>query len=265
MLTFPKFNPVALSLGPIKIHWYGLAYVIGIFTAWKVAAGLLKKYSNGITEKILDDSIMWLIVGIIVGGRLGEVIFYSPQLFWTDPVEIFKTWHGGMSFHGGFIGVILALTFYTRRAKVRFLSVLDIIACVTPIGLFFGRIANFVNGELWGRPTDVAWGMVFPHAGNLPRHPSQLYEAATEGLILFIVLLLLWMRTDLRLKPGRISGLFGVGYALTRCFCEFFRQPDAVLIGSLTEGQALSIPLIGIGWFLLRRPVDKINVTSSTD
>ncbi len=256
MLTFPNINPVALELGPLKIYWYGLAYMIGILLAWKIATILLKNYSNGVKEKNLDDSIFWLIVGIVVGGRLGHVIFYSPHLFWTNPLEVFQTWRGGMSFHGGLTGVIIALILYARRQRIRFLSILDIIACVTPIGLFFGRIANFVNGELWGRPTSVSWGMVFPYADTLPRHPSQLYEAFTEGLLLSLLLLSLWMKTNLRHQPGRIAGLFGIGYALARVFCELYREPEILLFGSLTIGQALSIPLLGIGWFLVRRPVD---------
>jgi phosphatidylglycerol:prolipoprotein diacylglycerol transferase len=259
MLTFPNINPIALELGPLKIYWYGLAYMVGILLAWKIAVALIKKYPTTVKEKQLDDSIFWLIIGIVVGGRLGHVIFYSPHLFWTNPIEILKTWQGGMSFHGGLIGVIIALTLYVRREKIKFLSVLDIIACVTPIGLFFGRIANFINGELWGRPTTVKWGMVFPYADKLPRHPSQLYEAASEGILLFFFLLIIWTKTDLRHQQGRIAGLFGVGYALARGFCELYREPEIFVLGSLTIGQALSIPLIGIGWFLIRRPVTLTN------
>lgn len=259
MLSFPAFDPVALEIGSLKIRWYGISYMIGIFTAWKLGALLLRHYGNGLKEKILEDSLIWLIIGIVVGGRLGYVIFYSPHLFWTDPIEIFKTWHGGMSFHGGTIGVLVALTLYIRRTQTSFLSLADIIACVAPIGLFFGRIANFINGELWGRPTAVGWAMVFPYADELPRHPSQLYEAASEGLLLFLILLSLWIKTDWRLKPGRIAGVFSIGYALARSLCEFYREPDALIAGPLTIGQALSIPLIGIGWFLIRRPVENSN------
>ncbi|AIK96360.1 prolipoprotein diacylglyceryl transferase [Candidatus Odyssella acanthamoebae] len=259
MLTFPNINPVALELGPLKIYWYGLAYMVGILLAWKIAAALIKNYPNNVEEKQLDDSIFWLIVGIVVGGRLGHVIFYTPHLFWTNPLEILKTWQGGMSFHGGLVGVIIALTLYVRREQIKFLSILDIIACVTPLGLFFGRIANFINGELWGRPTTVKWGMIFPYADGLPRHPSQLYEAATEGLLLFLLLVIVWAKTDLRHQPGRIAGLFGIGYALARSFCELYREPEIFVLGSLTIGQALSIPLIGIGWFLVRRPVTPTN------
>lgn len=259
MLKFPNIDPVALEIGPLKIHWYGLAYMVGIFLAWKMGTILLRKSPNGITEKNLDDSIFWAIIGIVVGGRLGYVLFYSPSMIWTTPLEVFQTWRGGMSFHGGLIGVLVCLTLYANQQKIKFLSILDIIACVTPIGLFCGRIANFINGELWGRPTDVAWSMIFPHGGDLPRHPSQLYEAATEGLLLFLILAFLWSKTSLRHKPGKISGVFALGYALTRSFCELYRTPDAYIIGSLTIGQALCIPLIGIGWFLLRRPVESTN------
>ena len=161
-----------------------------------------------------------------------------------------------MAFHGGTLGVLIAIFMYARKVKTPFLSLLDIAACVTPIGLFCGRIANFINGELWGRVTNSPLGMVFPRAGDLPRHPSQLYEAATEGILLFFILILLWTKTDLRHKPGRISGIFAIGYAMARMFCELFREPDALVVGSLTIGQALSIPLIGAGWFLLRYPTE---------
>ena len=164
-----------------------------------------------------------------------------------------------MSFHGGVIGVLVAIFIYARRIHVPTLSLLDIITCVAPIGLFSGRIANFVNGELWGRLTDSPLGMIFPRAGDLPRHPSQLYEAAAEGVLLFFILVLLWTKTDLRNKPGRLTGIFAIGYACARMFCELFREPDAIVVGSLTIGQALSIPLIGAGWFLLRYPTEIFN------
>lgn len=256
MLTFPNINPIAFEIGPLKIHWYGIAYMVGIYLAWQIGMSLLKRYPTQVTPKILDDSIIWIILGIVIGGRLGHVFFYAPSLIWTDPIEIFKTWNGGMSFHGGVIGVILSMYLYARKCQISVLSLLDIVTCVTPIGLFCGRIANFVNGELWGRVTDSPLGMVFPRAGDLPRHPSQLYEAATEGLLLLAILVFLWTKTDLRNKPGRIAGVFAIGYAVARSFCELYREPDGIVMGSLTTGQALSIPLIGIGWFLLRYPTE---------
>ena len=259
MLTFPNINPVAFEIGPLKVHWYGIAYMVGIYLAWQVGMYLLKKHPTPVTPKILDDSIIWVILGIVIGGRLGHVVFYAPSLIWTDPIEIFKTWNGGMSFHGGLIGVLAALFIYARRVHIRFLNLLDISACITPIGLFCGRIANFINGELWGRVTDSSLGMIFPRAGDLPRYPSQLFEAATEGILLFFILIMCWTKTDLRNKPGRISGIFAIGYALARMFCELFREPDAIVVGSLTIGQALSIPLIGAGWFLLRYPTELFN------
>ncbi|MBX3487657.1 MAG: prolipoprotein diacylglyceryl transferase [Candidatus Paracaedibacteraceae bacterium] len=256
MLTFPNIDPIAFEIGPFKIHWYGIAYMVGIYIAWQVGMSLLRKYQTQVTPKILDDSIIWIIMGIVVGGRLGYVLFYAPSMIWTNPLEIFKTWNGGMAFHGGTLGVLIAIFMYARKVKTPFLSLLDIAACVTPIGLFCGRIANFINGELWGRVTNSPLGMIFPRAGDLPRHPSQLYEAATEGVLLFFILIFLWTKTDLRHKPGRISGIFAIGYAMARMFCELFREPDALVVGSLTIGQALSIPLIGAGWFLLRYPTE---------
>ncbi len=256
MLTFPNIDPIAFEIGPFKIHWYGIAYMVGIYIAWQVGMSLLRKHQTQVTPKILDDSIIWIIMGIVIGGRLGYVLFYAPSMIWTNPLEIFKTWNGGMAFHGGTLGVLIAIFMYARKVKTPFLSLLDIAACVTPIGLFCGRIANFINGELWGRVTNSPLGMIFPRAGDLPRHPSQLYEAATEGLLLFFILIFLWTKTDLRHKPGRISGIFAIGYAMARMFCELFREPDALVVGSLTIGQALSIPLIGAGWFLLRYPTE---------
>jgi phosphatidylglycerol:prolipoprotein diacylglycerol transferase len=256
-LIIPPFNPIAFSLGPLTVHWYGLMYVIGIFIAWKVGDYLLTHYKNGITPKILDDSIVYVIIGIVVGGRLGHVLFYDPGMFLRNPLEVFMTWHGGMSFHGGVLGVILAVVLYCRKVKAPFFALMDIYACVVPIGLFFGRIGNFINGELWGRVTDVPWAVILPYPDHQPRHPSQLYEAALEGVVLFIITLLCWTRTDLRHKRGRLVGVFSLGYALARSFCELFREPDAFILGPITIGQLLSIPLLGIGWFLLRRPVDK--------
>lgn len=253
----PPFDPIAFSLGPLAVRWYGLMYVIGIFGGWKVAACLLKAYGNGVSVKVLDDSLIYLVLGIVIGGRLGHVLFYDPGMIVRNPLEIFMTWQGGMSFHGGFLGVLIASIYYTHKVQIPFWSLVDVYACVTPIGLLFGRVGNFINGELWGRITDVPWAVIFSYPDDLPRHPSQIYEAVLEGVLLFAVMLFCWMRTDMRHYRGRISGVFAIGYALTRSFCELYRVPDALVLGPLTIGQALSIPILGIGWFLLRRPVDR--------
>lgn len=254
-LVFPNFDPVALSLGPITIRWYGLMYVIGIFGGWKIASRLLTSYPNGLASKIFDDSIIYLVMGIVIGGRLGHVLFYDPEMIWRNPLEIFMTWHGGMSFHGGILGVVFLSLYFARKNQINFFSLTDAYTCVVPFGLIFGRIGNFINGELWGRITDVPWAMVFPHAGPDPRHPSQLYEASLEGILLFAITLFCWTRTDLRLQPGRITGVFAIGYGLARIFCEFYREPDAVVYGPLTIGQLLTIPLVLFGFYLLKRSV----------
>lgn len=261
-LMIPPFDPIAFSLGPIVIRWYGLMYVIGIFGGWKVAAWLLTHCKNGVSVKALDDSIIYLVLGIVIGGRLGHVFFYDPGMILRNPLEIFMTWQGGMSFHGGFLGVMIACALYCWKIGTPFLSLLDTYACVVPIGLFFGRIGNFINGELWGRVTDVPWAVISSYPDHLPRHPSQIYEAALEGVLLFTVLVLCWARTDMRQYRGRISGVFAIGYGLARPFCELFREPDALVVGSLTIGQFLTIPLLGMGWFLLRRPVERRDDTA---
>lgn len=230
-------------------------YVIGIFSCWKFASYLLTIYNNGLAQKDLDDSITLLILGLLIGGRLGHVLFYDPQMIIRDPLEIFKTWHGGMSFHGGILGVICFTLFFAWRRQISFLRLTDIYTCVLPLGVFFGRIGNFINGELFGRITDVPWAMIFPHGGPYPRHPSQFYEAGLEGIFLFAIMVYCWTKTDLYKTPGRISGVFAIGYSLARIFCEFFREPDAYVIGALTIGQLLTIPLLGFGWYLLRRPI----------
>lgn len=257
-LMIPPFDPIAFSLGPLVVRWYGLMYVIGIFTAWKVAAYLLTAYKNGVSVKVLDDSIIYLVLGIVIGGRLGHVLFYDPGMILSNPLEILMTWQGGMSFHGGFLGVMIASFWYCHKVQVPYFSLVDIYACVVPIGLFFGRIGNFINGELWGRVTDVPWAMIFSYPDDLPRHPSQIYEAILEGIVLFAILLFFWTRTDMRHYRGRISGVFAIGYSLARFFCEIYRDPtDGFAFGSLTMGQFLTIPLLGLGWFLLRRPVER--------
>lgn len=265
-IPYPAIDPIALSIGPVTIYWYGLMYVVGILSCWKIAGSLLAMYDNqGFSQKQFDDSVVFLIMGLLIGGRLGHVLFYDPQMIVRDPLEIFKTWNGGMSFHGGIIGVMVCTFYFSWRHKISFLRLLDIYTCVLPLGIFFGRIGNFINGELFGRVADVPWAMIFPHGGPYPRHPSQLYEAVFEGIYLFAIMLYCWTRTDLPKKPGKIAGIFGIGYSFARIFCEFFREPDAYVMGDLTIGQLLTLPLLGIGWFLVRRPLLEKHQSNQND
>ncbi|THD81889.1 MAG: prolipoprotein diacylglyceryl transferase [Phenylobacterium sp.] len=261
-MPFPDFDPVLVHLGPIAIRWYALAYVAGILLGWRYAVALVKNAKlwalrgPPATVDQVDDVILWVTVGVIVGGRLGHVIFYTPELIWTDPVEILKTWHGGMSFHGGALGVLLALALFAWRNKIDMLRLGDLASACVPIGLFFGRIANFINGELWGRPTTLPWGIVFPGAGPFPRHPSQLYEATLEGLVLFLVLR--WSthgRKDFN-RRGVVMGLFIAGYGLARTALENVREPDSYMPNfpfGLTMGMILSIPMILVGLWMVWR------------
>ena len=261
-MQFPDFDPVLIQLGPLAIRWYGIAYVAGILLGWRYAVGLTRKSSLwGTSEPTatgpqIDDLILWVTFGIIVGGRLGSAIFYDANRMVSDPLEVFKIWQGGMSFHGGFIGVCVAVALFARSSKIDLLRLGDIVAASTPFGLLFGRIANFINGELWGRPTDVPWAMIFPAAGPEPRHPSQLYQAALEGILLFLILRFATHRLGWLQRQGGVAGLFMVGYGLIRVFLENFRQPDVGMPDypfGLTMGMILSIPMILIGAWLVWR------------
>ena len=249
-IAFPMIDPVLVELGPVVIRWYALAYIAGLVLGWRYMIWLAGQTGSLIKPKDADDFLVWAVLGVIVGGRLGYVLFYKPAYYLANPGEILQTWQGGMSFHGGFLGVLIATFLFCRMRKIRFWAFIDLAAVVTPIGLFFGRLANFINSELWGRTTDVAWGVVFPNGGPYPRHPSQLYEAALEGLVLLVILHLVWQRKSLRSAPGVISGVFLIGYGMSRIIVEFFRQPDAhlgFLAGGATMGQVLSIPMVLAG------------------
>ncbi len=257
-LPFPHIDPIAVSFGPLAIRWYALAYVTGILGAWwfaRTVAGRPKLWGgkSPVTSNDIDDVIAWAAIGIVLGGRLGYVLFYNPVYFAENPLEIFVLWRGGMSFHGGFLGTVLALLLFARSRKISMRSMLDIAALVTPIGLFLGRLANFVNGELWGRTTDVPWAFIFPGAGLEPRHPSQLYQAGLEGLLLFASLLIALKAGKLS-RPGFIGGQFVAGYGLARIIGELFREPDAhigYLWGGLTMGMLLSIPMLALGAWMI--------------
>jgi phosphatidylglycerol:prolipoprotein diacylglycerol transferase len=274
LIAFPVFDPIALSLGPIAIRWYALAYITGIVLGWIYARSLVKKErlwggSVPITLVQLDDFILWVTIGIIVGGRTGYVLFYNPAFFFQHPAEIFQLWNGGMSFHGGFLGCVAAVMLFARKNDISILSLGDITTAVGPIGLFLGRLANFINSELWGRAADssVPWAMVFPNGGPLPRHPSQLYEAGLEGILLFTILAVM-IRMGALKRPGLILGSFIAIYGLARITGEFFREPDpqlGFLWGGLTMGMLLSVPMIIAGAILIvmawrrqtREPIQK--------
>ena len=260
-LAFPQIDPIALEIGPLAIRWYALAYIAGILLGWRYALYLAVRPPFILSREALDDFIVWVTLGIILGGRLGYVFFYKPGYYLSNPLEALYVWQGGMSFHGGLVGVLLAIYLFARQRGIPVLALGDIVASVVPIGLFFGRIANFINGELFGRPSDVDWAMVFPNGGPWPRHPSQLYEAFLEGIVLVLVLVWFNHKTSWRTQPGRVGGVFLAGYAVARIVSEFFREPDAhlgFLFAGATMGQLLSLPMLAVGLYLIvsgaRRP-----------
>lgn len=256
LFELPAFELMGLALGPFALRWYSLAYIFAIVIGWWQMAKMMRTAQPVMTSAQLDDFVTWATLGVILGGRLGYVLFYNPAQYLADPVAIIRLWDGGMSFHGGCAGVILACFGFARARGLSGLRVLDSVATVTPWGLLFGRLANFVNGELWGRPTGSDWGIIFPGAGPEPRYPSQLFEAALEGVVLLMVLQWLYWKTGARLRPGLLSGVFGIGYGLSRFIVEYFREPDrqlGLLSTGLTMGQTLTLPLILAGLLLVLR------------
>jgi phosphatidylglycerol:prolipoprotein diacylglycerol transferase len=287
LLPFPQIDPVLVHLGPFPIRWYALAYIAGILAGWWGVVRVLRQkklwaappFSGRppATEDDIGDLVVWTILGVIIGGRLGWVLIYGtvlcsvtpqyaafcdglPMGFMTDPIRIIAAWDGGMSFHGGLLGVVLAVWLFCRRRKLKMLSVADLVCAFAPIGLFFGRLANFVNGELWGRPSDAPWAMVFPRDPyHLARHPSQLYEAALEGLALLVIMQIALRVFGAHRRPGLLSAIFFLGYGTFRFICEFFREPDTQFIGPVSMGMALSIPVWltagALFWLAYRKPV----------
>lgn len=267
-IPFPAIDPVLVEVGPVVIRWYALAYIVGIFLGWWYAKSLIRNVAiwglagPPMKPADIDDFVVWCAVGIILGGRIGYVLFYDLPRFMENPLEIFALWHGGMSFHGGFLGTVLAMVIFARVRKIPTWSLIDVIAPSVTFGLFLGRLANFINGELFGRVTDVPWAIVFPNGGPEPRHPSQLYEALLEGIVLFVVLRVLTNRLGMLQRPGFVSGAFATGYGVARTTAEFFREPDiqiGYLAGGLTMGMLLSIPMIVAGialmvWASRRKP-----------
>ena len=256
MLLHPQFDPIALSLGPLHVRWYGLMYLLAFIQFSLLGRYQLQKMQGPLTVDQLDDLLFYGMMGVILGGRLGEVIFYQPTYFLAHPLEVFAVWQGGMSFHGGFLGVLAAMAFWARKNKSSWLTITDFIAPLVPLGLAAGRVGNFINGELWGRVTspDLPWAMAFPQSGDLqPRHPSQLYHVGLEGLCLFIIL---WLYTRQPRPTGATSGVFLIGYGSFRFITEFFREPDSGIFGHsylVSMGQWLSLPMILTGFWLWHR------------
>lgn len=253
MLTYPEINPVMVELGPLKIHWYGVMYLIGFALGWWLGTVRAKQSNSVMTPEQVGDLVFYVALGVVIGGRLGYVLFYDFYEYLQQPLAIFQLWQGGMAFHGGLLGVLIAVWGYSRYIGRSFFEITDFIAPLVPPGIFAGRIGNFINGELWGRPTDAPWAMVFPNdMMQLPRHPSQLYEAALEGVALFIIL---WWFSAKPRPTMAVSGVFLIGYGIFRSIAEIFRMPDAhigfIAFDWLTMGQLLSLPMIMIGIGLL--------------
>ena len=251
--TFPNIDPVLLDLGFLQIRWYALAYITGLVFGWWYCMRLARSTPNNITVKQVDDFMVWAVLGVILGGRLGHVLFYYPGHYLANPLEILKVWEGGMAFHGGLLGVIVAMLVFARKHKFNVFALSDLVSAAVPVGIFFGRIANFINQELWGWATDVPWAVIFthPNAGGVPRHPSQLYEAVLEGLIPFMVLFILTHAFKARFRPGLLTGAFCTLYGLARIIGESFREEEIEIDFFLTYGQLLSLPMLLFGLFMI--------------
>ncbi|MDF1756724.1 MAG: prolipoprotein diacylglyceryl transferase [Legionellaceae bacterium] len=251
MLSYPEINPIAFTIGPLKVHWYGLMYLLAFSSAYLLAIFRIRKYHLAWTKEQVSDLIFYAAVGVIIGGRLGYMFFYDFLQLWHDPIAVFKIWQGGMSFHGGILGVGVAAILFARKSKRTFLSIADFIAPLVPLGLAAGRIGNFINGELWGRVTTLPWAMVFKEAGPEPRHPSQLYEFGLEGIVLFIII---WWYANKPRAEGATISIFLMSYAICRCIVELFREPDRhlgfIAFNWLTMGQLLSIIMFLSGLIL---------------
>jgi phosphatidylglycerol:prolipoprotein diacylglycerol transferase len=259
VLLFPNIDPIAVQIGPLAIRWYALAYIAGIVLSWRLMRRLAAQSPKVATNTQVDDFVSWATLGVVVGGRLGYCLFYQPSVYLADPLAILRVWTGGMSFHGGMLGVAIAIFWFCRHYRIPVLGFADRLAVCAPIGLGLGRVANFINGELWGRPAPASlpWAMIFPRGGDIPRHPSQIYQALMEGLILFLIMFFLSRRETIRSRFGALTGVFLIGYAVARITGEFFREPDeflGFLVFGATMGQLLSIPMLLAGlWLALRR------------
>ena len=261
VIPYPEIDPIAFTVGPVAVRWYGLAYMFGLLFAWVYVRRLLQNQSLWpgavpIAPDKTDDLLLWTTLGVVVGGRLGNVLFYDPAYFWAHPLEIFAIWNGGMAFHGGLLGVILAVYLFSRANKVAMFTIADLACAAAPAGIFFGRLANFINQEVVGRISDVPWAMVFPYLGEPARHPSQLYEAGLEGVALFLACRYATHSLKALDTPGIVTGVFFLGYGLTRIFCEFFRDYDpnhALTTPFTTAGMVYSLPMVAIGAYLLWR------------
>ena len=261
MLIHPQFDPIALQVGPLAVRWYGLMYLAGFMAfLWLGKRRAAAQPWHGMNAQDVDDLLFYGVLGVVLGGRLGQVVFYEPAYYLAHPLEILAVWKGGMAFHGGMLGVFAAMALWGRKSGKTFFQVTDFIAPLVPLGLMAGRIGNFINGELWGRAADptLPWAMIFPHVDSLPRHPSPLYQAAGEGLLLFVIL---WLFSARQRALGQVSGMFLIGYGVLRFGAEYFREPDHGIFGVsyvVSMGQWLSLPMVLFGfWLLLKKPAGK--------